>query len=71
MSDVLKGAKAAAEATGLTPREIFYLVERQYVPFRRIGRQLYFSRAALLTPLRPEHALTSGTAAVGSDDATL
>jgi len=52
-SDVLKGAKAAADATGLTAREIFYLVERQYVPFRRVGRQLYFSRAALLAALRP------------------
>lgn len=62
-SDVLKGAKAAADATGLTAREIFYLVERGYVPVRRVGRQLYFSRAALLVALRPAAAL-DGTAAI-------
>lgn len=52
-SDILKGARAAALATGLKEREIYYLVERNHVPFRRVGRQLFFSRKALIEALQP------------------
>ena len=52
--DILKGARAAAKATGLKERDIYYLVERDHVPFRKVGRRLFFSRAALLAALRPE-----------------
>lgn len=54
--DVLKGAKAAGAATGLSAREIFYLVERSHIPARRVGRSLFFSRRALLAALGAHHA---------------
>lgn len=52
-SDLLKGAAAAASATGLERRDIYYLVECERVPYRRVGRQLFFSRTALLKALLP------------------
>lgn len=53
-SDVVKGAKAAAAVTGLNEREIYYLVQTEGVPYRRVGRSLFFSRDTLLSALRPE-----------------
>lgn len=54
--DVLKGAKAAGAATGLSAREIFYLVECGHIPARRVGRSLFFSRRALLAALGAHQA---------------
>lgn len=65
-NDLLKGADAAAHATGLKRRDIYYLVECERVPFRRIGRQLFFSRSALMDALLPAEA-TNVRSGVSSD----
>ncbi len=55
-NDLIKGAKGAARATGLQERDIYYLVQCNAIPYRKVGRLLYFSRSQLLASLRPETA---------------
>lgn len=45
--DLLVGADQAAEFTGLSRRTIYHLVEKQEIPFRRVGGRLYFRKTAL------------------------
>ena len=45
--DLLSGADAAAEFTGLSRRIIYHLVETGALPVIRIGRKLYFRRSEL------------------------
>lgn len=45
--DLLKGAKGAAKALGLTPREIYYLLDQGLIPARKIGGRWYFSQHEL------------------------
>lgn len=46
-TDLLNGADAAAEFTGLSRRAIYHLVEKGAIPYRRIGARLYFRRTEL------------------------
>lgn len=45
--DLLVGADQAAEFTGLSKRTIYHLVEKEEIPFRRVGGRLYFRKTAL------------------------
>lgn len=45
--DLLVGADQAAEFTGLSKRIIYHLVEKDEIPFRRVGGRLYFRKTAL------------------------
>lgn len=46
--DLIKGAKAAADYTGLNEREIYHLVEKDALPVIRLGtRVLYFRKSDL------------------------
>lgn len=46
--DLIKGAKAAAEHTGLTEKQIYHLVEKGGLPVIRLGtRVLYFRKSDL------------------------
>jgi excisionase family DNA binding protein len=45
--DLLRGAKAAAEYTGQSERAIYHMVETCRMPFRRVGRDLYFRKSEL------------------------
>lgn len=45
--DLLVGADQAAEFTGLSKRTIYHLVEKDEIPFRRVGGRLYFRKTAL------------------------
>lgn len=45
--DLLHGAKAAADYSGLSPRQIYHLVESQHLTPVRMGKRLYFRRSEL------------------------
>jgi excisionase family DNA binding protein len=45
--DLLPGAKAAADYSGLTQRQIYHLVEGQHLTAIRMGKRLYFRRSEL------------------------
>lgn len=45
--DLLAGAEAAAQFSGLTPRAIYHLVEAGELPVIRKGRRLYFRKSEL------------------------
>ena len=57
--DLLVGADQAAAFTGLSRRTIYYLVDQNEIPFRRVGARLYFRKSALDisfgAPLLKEH----------------
>jgi excisionase family DNA binding protein len=46
-SDLIAGADAAAQFTGLTARAIYHLVDRGQLPVTRLGRRLYFRKSEL------------------------
>jgi excisionase family DNA binding protein len=53
--DLIKGAKAAAEYTGLTEKQIYHLVEKGTLPVTRVGtRVLYFRKSALDAAFNPQ-----------------
>ena len=45
--DLLVGADQAAEFTGLSRRTIYHLVDRNQIPYSRMGARLYFRKSAL------------------------
>lgn len=45
--DLLPGAKAAAEYAGLSPRQIYHLVEANHLTAIRMGKRLYFRKSDL------------------------
>ena len=45
--DLLSGAKAAAEYTGLSERAIYHMVEKDQLPVTRKGRKIYFRKSEL------------------------
>lgn len=45
--DMLAGASAAADFCALPRRAIYRLVERERIPFVRMGRNLYFRKSEL------------------------
>lgn len=46
-NDLLAGAKAAAEYTGLTERQIYHMAQSGHLPVIRMGKRLYFRRSEL------------------------
>ena len=55
-NDLLNGAKAASDFVGVTPRVIYALVEQEALPFRRIGKRLYFRKSELEAAFRSQGA---------------
>lgn len=49
---LLKGAKQAAKVLGLSPREIYNLLDRGLIPARKLGGRWYFHRQELLDSFR-------------------
>ena len=45
--DLLAGARAAAEFSGISQRAIYHLVEAGLLPVIRKGKRLYFRRSEL------------------------
>jgi excisionase family DNA binding protein len=46
-SDLLAGAEAAARYIGVSRRVVYGLTDRGLLPVVRMGRRLYYSKAAL------------------------
>jgi len=55
-SDLLSGAKAAAEYIGETPRAVYHMTEQGLLPVIRKGRKLYFRKSELEAAFRSEAA---------------
>lgn len=49
---LLKGAKEAANALGLRPREIYHLLDHGLIPAKKIGGRWYFYRDDLIENFR-------------------
>jgi hypothetical protein len=45
--DLMKGAEAAAQYSGLSARNIYGLCEKEAIPFVRVGGCLYFRKSEL------------------------
>lgn len=54
--DLLSGAKAAADYTGVNVRTIYALVEKGLVPVIRKGKMLFFRKSELDTAFSSEAA---------------
>jgi excisionase family DNA binding protein len=46
-SDLVSGAKGAAEYTGLTARAVYHMVEKGQLPVIRKGSRYYFRKSEL------------------------
>lgn len=46
-SDLLNGAKAAADFVGVKPRAVYHMTENGLLPVIRKGRRLYFRKSEL------------------------
>ena len=46
-ADLIDGATAAAEYTGLKPRQIYHMAETGLIPVIRIGRKIMFRKSEL------------------------
>ena len=46
-NDLLIGARAAADYTGLTERSIYHMVEKEKIPHSRVGMRIFFRRSEL------------------------
>jgi hypothetical protein len=55
-SDLLSGAKAAADYIGETPRAVYHMAEKGLLPCIRKGRKLYFRKSELEAAFRSEAA---------------
>jgi hypothetical protein len=55
-SDLLSGAKAAANYIGETPRAVYHIAENGLLPVIRKGRKLYFRKSELEAAFRLEVA---------------
>ncbi len=55
-TDLLSGAKAAAEYIGESPRAVYHMVENGLLPCIRKGRKLYFRKSELEAAFRSEVA---------------
>lgn len=45
--DLLKGAKAAADYTGLTPRAIYHMTDQGLLPHIKMGRVIFYRKSDL------------------------
>jgi len=43
-ADLIDGATAAAEYTGLKPRQIYHMAETGLIPVIRVGRKMLFRK---------------------------
>lgn len=59
-NDILIGAKAAAGFSGLSRSSIYYLCEKQEIPFSRAGRRLYFRKSELKKRFSSGHSPCEG-----------
>jgi excisionase family DNA binding protein len=54
--DLLSGAKAASDYSGISQRSIYHLVEAGHLPVIRKGKRLYFRRSELERAFSVERA---------------
>lgn len=64
-NDLLLGAKAAAEYTGLTERSIYHMVDQRKIPHGRVGMRIFFRRSEL--DIHFSSGRTSPTSMAGND----
>lgn len=55
-SDLLSGARAAADYIGETPRAVYHMTEKGLLPCIKKGRKLYFRKSELEAAFRSEPA---------------
>jgi excisionase family DNA binding protein len=55
-TDLIKGAKAAAEYLGENPRRVYNMTEKGQIPFIRKGSTLYFRKSELDAAFRSSAA---------------
>ncbi|MCO5794015.1 MAG: helix-turn-helix domain-containing protein [Blastomonas sp.] len=55
-NDLIRGAKAAADYIGETPRAVYHMAETGTLPVIRKGRKLYFRKSELEAAFRSEVA---------------
>jgi len=48
----LRDVNGFAEATGLSPRRVYELIEARAIPCRRVGRRIYFTNDDITEGLR-------------------
>jgi len=53
-ADLIRGAKAAADYIGETPRAVYHMAENGLLPCIRKGRKLYFRKSELDAAFRSE-----------------
>lgn len=53
--DLLKGAKAASEFVGVTPRAIYHMTEAGHLPVIRKGKKLFYRKSELEAAFRSEN----------------
>ena len=62
--DLLKGAKEFSEHTGgkVSPAQVYHMVEREQVPFIKIGKTLYFRKSEIeaVFSAQPNEAAANG-----------
>lgn len=55
-NDLIRGAKAAADYLGETPRAVYHMAENGSLPVIRKGRKLYFRKSELEAAFRSQEA---------------
>lgn len=55
-SDLIKGAKAAADYIGVTPRIVYHMCEEGELPHVKRGRRLFFRKSELEAAFRSSEA---------------
>ena len=55
-SDLLSGARAAADYMGETPRAVYHMADKGLLPCIRKGRKLYFRKSELEAAFRSDVA---------------
>lgn len=55
-TDLIKGAKAAAEYIGVTPRTVYHMCEDNSLPHVKRGRRLFFRKSELEAAFRSDNS---------------
>ena len=53
-SDLLSGARAAANYIGESPRAVYHMAEKGFLPCVRKGRKMYFRKSELEAAFRSD-----------------
>jgi excisionase family DNA binding protein len=53
-NELLRGAKGAAEYSGLTERQIYHMTDQGLLPYTKVGSALYFRKSDIDATFRPK-----------------